>query len=568
MPLPNETIKELLLKSRTLNEEEFDSVERESQRTGVPIIRLLIANGRLTQQYLNELISGFLNIPIFDFKASQPKPETIEILPESVARRRQVLVFEKNPEKNIFKVAMADATDIENINFLKEFLKGEIEPYIASLIDLKLGFRLYKKKTAKEFETIISERVKELGASLKQGGEGNILESVPLVQLFDSIIDYAAILDASDIYFQPEEDILKIRFRVDGLLKDIISIDKSINDGVVARAKTLSGLRIDEHLKPQDGRFRFRSSDIDLDVRTAVMPTFFGEKITLRILGAGQAFIGFEELGMSQNIIENLIKAVKKPYGMVLSSGPTGSGKTTTIYGILNLLNKPEVHITTIEDPVEYVVQNVSQTQVNQQAGIDFASGLRALLRHSPDIIFIGEIRDTDTAAISVNSALTGHLLISTIHTNDAPGAVMRLLNLNVPPFLIGSTVNAVLAQRLVRKICVNCIESYSPPPALKKQIEDAAARKNEKARMPSILYRGKGCSTCGHTGYEGRIGIFEIFAIDENVKAIINSENLNSEILKKAAKEQNMTSMFEDGINKAEVGVTTIEEVLRVISE
>ncbi|MBI2591680.1 MAG: type II/IV secretion system protein [Candidatus Brennerbacteria bacterium] len=568
MPLPNETIKELLLKSKTLNEEEFNAVERESQRTGVPVIRLLIANGRLTQGYLNELISGFLNIPIFDFKASQLKPETIEALPESIARRRQIIVFGKNQEKNSFKVAMADATDIENINFLKEYLKGEIEPYIASLSDLKMGFRLYKKKSSKEFETMISERVREVGASLKQGGGANILESVPLVQLFDTIIDYAAILDASDIYFQPEEDVLKIRFRVDGLLKDIISIDKSINDGVVARAKTLSGLRIDEHLKPQDGRFRFRSSDIDLDIRTAIMPTFFGEKISLRILGANQSFISFEELGMNQNIIENLIKAVKRPYGMVLSSGPTGSGKTTTIYGILNVLNKPEVHITTIEDPVEYIVQNVSQTQVNQQAGIDFASGLRALLRHSPDIIFIGEIRDTDTAGISVNAALTGHLLISTIHTNDAPGAVMRLLNLNVPPFLIGSTVNAVLAQRLVRKICVNCIESYSPPPALKKQIETEAARKNEKARMPSILYRGKGCSTCGNTGYEGRIGIFELFTIDENVKSIINSQGLNSEMLKKAAKEQNMTSMFEDGINKAEVGVTTIEEVMRVISE
>ncbi|MEK7146935.1 MAG: GspE/PulE family protein, partial [Patescibacteria group bacterium] len=498
---------------------------------------------------------------------SQLKPETIEVLPESVARRRQVIVFGKNPEKNSFKVAMADATDIENINFLKEYLKGNIEPHIASLSDLKMGFRLYKKKSAKEFETMISERVKELGASLKQSG-GNILESIPLVQLFDTIIDYAAILDASDIYFQPEEDFLKIRFRVDGLLKDIISIDKSINDGVVARAKTLSGLRIDEHLKPQDGRFRFRTSDIDLDIRTAIMPTFFGEKISLRLLSANQAFISFEELGMSQNVIETLIKAIKKPYGMILSSGPTGSGKTTTIYGILNILNKPEVHITTIEDPVEYVVQNVSQTQVNQQAGIDFASGLRALLRHSPDIIFIGEIRDTDTAAISVNAALTGHLLISTIHTNDAPGAVMRLMNLNIPPFLIGSTVNAVLAQRLVRKICVNCIESYNPPASLKKHIEEAASQKNEKARMPSILYRGKGCSNCGHTGYDGRIGIFEIFNIDENVKAAINSQNLNSEILKKTAKEQKMTSMFEDGINKAEVGVTTIEEILRVISE
>ncbi|MEK7212244.1 MAG: ATPase, T2SS/T4P/T4SS family, partial [Patescibacteria group bacterium] len=402
MALPNETIKTILLKDGVVDEAGWQQIEKESKRSGLTVQRLLVAEGRLSHKYLNELIGAYLHVPLFDIRSMQVKSESVETLPEAVSRQRQVLVIGHDAKTKAFHVAMLDPTDMDNLNFLKEYLKGDIEPYLATSEDLRLGYRLYKKKASENFENLISEQVQALRSSLVQGG-GNVLENVPLAQFFDTIVDYGAILDASDIYFQPEEEIMKVRFRIDGVLRDILIVDKSINDGVVAKVKTMAGLRIDEHMRPQDGRFRVHSSDVELDVRAAVMPTFFGEKVSLRLLPGMQSFLTFDELGMEPNIVDKLQRAIKRPFGMLLSSGPTGSGKTTTIYGVLSLLNRPEVHITTVEDPVEYLIRNVSQTQVNLQADITFASGLRALLRHSPDIIFIGEIRDRETADIAVN---------------------------------------------------------------------------------------------------------------------------------------------------------------------
>jgi len=567
MALPTETLKKLLESGGILKEGEFESIEAAAKRGGVSIPRLLISEGRLTQQYLNQLVSKFLDIPLFDIRVNTPKLEVVDLLPESVARQREVLLFAKNEEKNAFKVAIIDPTNIETMNFLREYLKGDIEPYLATLDDLRTGYQLYKKKAAEVFEAAIANKIKALTSNFKGGG-GTILENIPMAELFDGLLDYGAILEASDIYFQPEELFLKVRFRIDGILREILSIDKSINEGIVARIKSLANLRIDEHLKPQDGRFRFKSDDVDVDVRCAIMPSFFGEKTTLRLLAGGESFLSFEELGMGMKTIEKLRVAAKKPYGMILSSGPTGSGKTTTIYTVLALLNRPEVHITTIEDPIEYIVPNISQTQVNLQADITFASGLRALLRHSPDIIFIGEIRDKETADVAVNAALTGHLLISTIHTNNAPSAIIRLLDLGIPPFLISATLNAVLAQRLVRKICVNCIESSSLPAPIAKQINVEFAKIKKPPQLPTIVFRGKGCSICGHTGFKGRLGIFELFTIDDDLKNAINEQSLTLDKIDLAVEEQGMTTMFEDGIQKVELGLTTVEELLRVISE
>lgn len=567
MALPADTLKKLVGKAGILSEDEFDRYEREAERRGLPVERILIAEGKITQTYLNELISKFLNIPIVDFEKEPPDPKLIEALPETIARQRQAVVFGKDEEKKVFKVAMADPTDIETVNFLREYLKGEIEPYLSPPESLRFAFRIYKKRVSEEFEKQITDKIARLATSLKEIGV-SVLESIPLAQLFDTILDYAATLNASDIYFQPQEDSLLVRFRVDGVVRDIVTMDKVINEGIVARTKILSALRIDEHLKPQDGRFRFKSSDMDFDVRTAVMPTFFGEKVTLRLLSTSSAFLTFEELGMQKETADKLRKELSKPYGMILSSGPTGSGKTTTIYAMLALLNKPEVHIATIEDPIEYVIARVSQTQVNPQAGITFATGLRSMLRHSPDILVVGEVRDSETADISINASLTGHLLISTIHTNDAPTAVPRLLDLGVPPFLISATLNAVIAQRLVRKICRNCVESSTVPEGVRKVVEEELARRKRKRALPKVLYHGRGCSVCGFTGYAGRVGIFEIFVVDENTRNLITSGTITVDILRQAADAQGMQTMFEDGLSKVETGVTTVEEILRAIRE
>ncbi|MEK7465504.1 MAG: GspE/PulE family protein [Patescibacteria group bacterium] len=560
-------ITDLLVKEGVVKKEEVATLEEEAKQLGATFSRYLISQGRLTEKRLNEIISTFLNVPIFDIKERALKPEFVELLPEAIARQRQLLIVDADQKKKTYSVAMTDPTDIDTLTFLAEYLNGTIDPYLISSEDLRFGFRIYKKKSSAEFQKIINERIKELRTTLKRGAEGNILENVPLVQLFDAVMDYAAILDASDIYFQPEEELLRIRFRVDGLLRDIFITDKAINDGIIARAKTLSALRIDEHVKPQDGRFRFRTSDTDLDIRVAIMPTFFGEKLTLRLLAGSQSFLTFEELGVSDVMAQKLYQTVKRPYGMLLSAGPTGSGKTTTIYSILTLLNRPEVHIATIEDPIEYMIPNVSQTQVNVQANITFASGLRALLRHSPDVILIGETRDAETASISINAALTGHLLISSIHTNNAPSAVVRLLDLGIPSFLIASTLNAVVAQRLGRKICQNCIESYPTPPSIAKQIQEEFARAGKKNPPPKKLYRGKGCTICDNTGYKGRTGIFEILVVSEKIRDIIAGTHFTLDSLSEMARAEGMTTMFEDGLEKVERGVTTIEELFRIMS-
>jgi type IV pilus assembly protein PilB len=562
MALPLEKIKKLLVDSSVITKEALDEAENEAKKSGVPLTRYLIAEGKLTQEYLSELISKFFHIPLLDLRSQALKPEIVQLIPENVARERQVMVIEKTGRT--FKVAMADPTDIDSINFLKEYLKGEIEPYLVMPEDLRFGYQVYKKKSSEDFEAVIKAKIKDLSTNIKKGGQ-NILENVPLAELFDTLLDYAAILDVSDIYFQPQEDVLKIRFRVDGIVRDMLSIDKSLTDGMVARVKTLSGLRIDEHFKPQDGRFRFHSQDLDFDIRTAIMPTLFGEKVTMRLLASAQAFLSFEELGMNEDISGKLKTAVKKPYGMVLSSGPTGSGKTTTIYAVLSLLNTSDVHITTIEDPIEYIVPNVSQTQVNLQAGITFPNGLRALMRHNPDIIFIGEVRDAETADVSVNAALTGHLLISTIHTNDAPSTVVRLVDLGIPPFFIGATLNAILAQRLARKICLNCIESYSSPPATMERIAEELKRIGKQPRSPKIMFKGKGCALCSFTGYKGRTGIFEILTIDEPIRKIIAAPELTLDKIREAANAQGMVTMLEDGLNKVERGITTVDELFRI---
>lgn len=569
MAIPQNTLKKLLVESSLIEEAEFSTLEQEAKRTGVSIDRLLISQGRLTQQYLSELVSKFLNIPIVDFQVTPIQPEALHLLPESAARQRNSIVFDHDAKKGTFQVAMADPTDVDTINFLREYLKGEIEPYIASAQTLRLGYQVYKRKAAKDFEHLLEEKVQQLVVTLQEVSGMNILESVPLTQLFDNIIDYGATLNASDIYFQPEEDKLIIRFRVDGLLRDVTSIDKRVNEGLVARAKILSGLRIDEHMRPQDGRFKFKSSSYDVDIRTAVIPTFYGEKITLRLLPAGKELISFEELGVDhENTGKKLLQEIHKPYGMILSSGPTGSGKTTTIYAILNILNRPEVHITTIEDPVEYVVPRVSQTQVNPAAGITFATGLRSFLRHSPDIMVVGEIRDAETAEIAIHAALTGHLLISTIHTNNAVGAIPRLIDLGVPAFFVSATLNAVIAQRLVRRICQQCIASHELSHAEEKTIQQEMQRHGRKRDVTRILYKGKGCSACGKTGYSGRIGLFELFVIDEKVRNIITSQQVTTDALLEVALAQGMKTMFEDGLEKAEHGLTTLEEIFRAIRE
>ena len=390
-----------------------------------------------------------------------------------------------------------------------------------------------------------------------------------IIRLIDCLVEKAHRIRASDIHIIPDEDKVRIRIRVDGVLQDAYEFPKSIHHEIISRIKILSGLRTDEHQAAQDGRFRVSNSNSNfgnLDVRVSIAPTYHGENAVLRLLSnQADEQHTLEALGFSKPNCEKIINAIQKPYGMILATGPTGSGKTTTLYTILKMLNKKEISIITVEDPIEYAVDGVEQIQVNHRTGLNFANGLRSILRQDPDVIMVGEIRDQETGALAVNTALTGHLLLSTLHTNDAATTLPRLLDMKIESYLVASTVNLAIGQRLVRKICEDCRKERKLTEAEHKSISDALSGISIPYDM--AIYKGYGCESCNGTGYKGRIGIHEILVMDDDIREAILKKVSASDI-KQIAKINGMTSMIEDGFDKVKDGITTIEEILRVIHE
>lgn len=394
------------------------------------------------------------------------------------------------------------------------------------------------------------------------------LESVSIINLVDLFIAYAYDSRASDVHIEPGSERLRVRFRIDGVLHDIfenISISKELQQEIISRIKVLSGLRTDEHSVPQDGRFKAKAEGTSgVDIRVSILPTHYGENVVMRVL-AGTANFQLEDLGFSEKDLLRVKKAMKRPYGMILANGPTGSGKTTTLYTILKQLNVPDVSIITIEDPVEYSLEGTTQIQTNNQVGLTFASGLRSILRQDPNIIMVGEIRDQETAGIAVNAALTGHLLLSTLHTNDAATTFPRLLDMGVPPFLVASTVNVVMGQRLIRTLCQACRVDR----VLTKEEYDSASElvPDLKARGDMKVYKSMGCDACGNSGYSGRTGIREVLDVSEEIRKLVMARASAAEI-KQVATEEGMTTMLDDGLRKVEEGITSLEEVIRIIHE
>jgi len=569
LTIPEDKLRELLVKEGIIKEEDFDSALTEARRMGQNPTDILIARNLLTQDYYLNLVAGFYGVERAGLVNRALDETIIQAIPEDVARQRRVIVFGRNSDGS-FAAAMENPVDLETIDFLSKFLKGKIVPYLASPEDLHHGFSFYSRRSAESFKQIIEENIQ---ASLhsQAAGIAEAAKEVPIIAIVDNLIAYAIASRASDIHLEVLEKELMIRYRVDGILHEIIRVLKEVHPAVVARIKLLASLKLDEHAKPQDGRFRYKIGHDLMDIRVAIMPTFYGEKVEMRLLAATQRPQSLEELGMLEDHVTILRENIKKTYGMVLVTGPTGSGKTTTLYSLINILNRPEVNIVTIEDPIEYDMKYVNQTQVNSAQGITFASGLREIVRQDPNIIMVGEIRDEETADIAVQSALTGHLVLSSLHTNDAPTALPRLLDLRVPPFLAAAVLNLIAAQRLVRHICLACIFSYKPEPFLidsvKKQLAELKIDP-EKIKLPNFFYKGTGCSSCGGTGYKGRLGIFEMLNITEEIRQLIVSPDFTLDALSAVALKQGMVTMFEDGLRKVERGLTTIEEVLRVIRE
>jgi type IV pilus assembly protein PilB len=384
-----------------------------------------------------------------------------------------------------------------------------------------------------------------------------------VLKLVDLFVEHAHQMHASDLHFDPQPDGLRVRLRVDGVLQESLTIPKQLNNPFISRIKILSGLRTDEHQAAQDGRFRYTTQDgVPIDVRVSIAPTYHGENAVLRLLVDQQAQYTLSALGFSEENQAKLHRAIRKPYGMILATGPTGSGKTTTLYTILKLLNTPDVSIVTIEDPVEYAIEGIEQIPVNDRTNLTFSSGLRSILRQDPNIIMVGEVRDQETAGLAINTALTGHLVLTTLHTNDAATTLPRLLDLKIEPYLIGSTVNVAIGQRLVRKICEGCKTSYEPSEVELKSIEHFVPKGKGKKHE---FYRGKGCDACNQTGYSGRVGIHEVIEVDKPIREAI-LEKQSSAVIKEIAINNGMTTMVQDGLAKAAKGITTVEEVLRTL--
>lgn len=568
--LPSSKLKEILVKQGLIDPDTFDLLKIEAERKRQNLTDIVVSQGFINKDYLFLLIAKSLGVERVNLGAIKIDEQVLHLISEDNARRRKVIVFGREAD-GTFDVAMEDPTDLETIDFLQLRLGGKVRPFLASDEDLNRGFSLYEAKLTKDFKRIIEESIKE---SLRLKAKGDLEEAaadLPIVAIVDNLFAYAFSSRASDIHFEVLDDAILIRYRVDGILHEVIRMPKEIHPAVVARIKILSNLRVDEHTHPQDGRFRYKVGDNIVDVRVSTIPTFYGEKVELRLLEAAQKPLSFAELGMSEGIIKIMNEAIRKSYGMVLVCGPTGSGKTTTLYSTMNVLNRPEVNIVTIEDPIEYDMRYVNQVQVNVAAGITFANGLRSILRQDPNIIMVGEIRDSETANIAVQAALTGHLMLSSLHTNDAPTAIPRLIDMGIPPFLVAAVLNAVSAQRLARRIHLDCIESYTPEPgviaAVKNTLKEIGVNP-DYYRVPKTFYRGRGCNACNHTGYYGRIGLFEVLAVTEVVRKAINNVNFNLDVLRRLVREEGLVTIFEDGLKKVERGLTTIDELFRVIRE
>jgi len=558
--LPDKLIKEIVEESKYVDKDKLAAAALSSSELRKPLSETLVFKGLLSDEILGKLVAEHFKVPYYSLQKKRVSEEMLALLPETTARNFRVIPLELT--KNRLKLGMEDPRNLEAIEFVKRKTGYSIEPTLVTSDELNVALGSYKKNINEEFSEIIKNNADRTSHTKLEDIEKAAID-VPVVKVLDTLLEYAVAEGASDVHIEHGEDESIVRFRVDGFLKDVITLNKDLHLPVVARIKILSGLKIDEHRVPQDGRFKFKSDDEIISLRVSILPSFYGENIVMRILRESARPLSLEELGLTGSSLALLKQNIQRSHGLILVTGPTGSGKTTTLYSVLNMLNTIKVKICTVEDPVEYAIKRVSQVHVNTKTGLTFASGLRALLRHDPNIIMVGEIRDGETVDMAIHSALTGHLVLSSLHTNSAAGAIPRLIDMGAEPFLVASTLSLVIAQRLVRGICPSCVEKTKVSPEMLKFIEKLAGEDISKQEF----YKGKGCPECSGSGYKGRVGIYEALELDADLRTLIRGKVSAKEIEDKA-KEKGMTSLFMSGLDQVAAGVTTIEEVLRVMRE
>jgi type IV pilus assembly protein PilB len=556
---------EVLKKSGFIEAQALDDAYKASTDINKPLSDILIFRGLCSEEMLGQLIADSLKVPYVSLKNRIIPDEILLLFPENLARRYRIVPYETS--ESTITIATDDPEDIEAMETVRKRTGLEVKISYATKGEISKALNQYKRDFKKKFETIVSENAKK-ASTLKEFTIEQLIQvaqDIPVVKTFDALLEYAVAENASDIHIELGGESVLIRLRIDGVLHDIINLPKEIHPAIIARIKVLSNLKIDEHRVPQDGRFRFQIDENLIALRVSIIPGFYGENVVMRLLPESSRPLSMEELGITGRNNELLKENIRKPYGMILVTGPTGSGKTTTLYSVLNILNTPRVKICTVEDPVEYGIARVNQIQVNPKTKLTFAAGLRALLRHDPDIIMVGEIRDEETASIAIHSALTGHLVLSTIHTNNAISTLARFIDMGAQPYLLTSTLNVVIAQRLVRRICSACISEYIPSPEVVRRL--AAAQKNKTNKKNGMkFFKGKGCIECRNTGFKGRIGVYEVLSVDDEVRELI-LKGASEKDIRDTVERKGMKYMFDDGLDKVQAGLTTIEEVLAAVT-
>lgn len=561
-----------LVKSGLLPEAEYERLQQQSLATGVSIDELVERSGVVGATELVKTKAKLYNIPFVALSDLASSPEALAKIPESVAEHYSVLPFQFNPKEKQLYVAMANPLDMQTVGFLEAKSGTRIIPHMAVEAELVEEIpRRYSQGLSAEVSQVLKESA-ESDVSRKVvdvGKLGEVIREAPIAKIVATILEFAVKARASDVHIEPLEEHTRVRYRIDGILLEKLVLPKKVHDAVVSRIKILAELKIDERRLPQDGRFAFRTEDQEVDLRVSTLPTVDGEKIVMRLLRKTSNVPTLGELGLRGMALKNVEDSIKVPHGIVLITGPTGSGKTTTLYSVLHILNTAKVNIVTLEDPVEYQIDGVNQVQINPKAGLSFATGLRSFLRQDPNIIMVGEIRDNETAELAIQASLTGHLVFSTLHTNSASGALPRLLDMQAEPFLLASSMTCVAAQRVVRKICDNCKEAYTPPAPIVEQMKQVLgpmyeAYLSKLGGKPMTLSRGRKCEACGETGYRGRVGIFEVLKVTEKIGKLI-LERAPAIQIEQAAVTDGMVLMEQDGYLKALEGITTLEEVMRV---
>lgn len=556
-------IEDILFKQGLLNRDQLTAIKLESINSGQSAEKLIIQHGLVPSDKLLIARSQMLSVPYMNLETRGILADVLNYIPEAVARRYKLIPFDK--QGNRLLVAMEDPLDLQVIQFLEKKSGLFITPYLATSEGiLKAINEQYSQNLTTEVTSALKEvSAFEQAAAPTQAEETEVIREAPVVNIITHLMEYAIKSRASDIHIEPLEDKTRVRYRIDGILHEKVILPQKVHDALVSRIKILSSLKIDEKRLPQDGRYTFEFNKLFYDLRISIVPTIFGEKVVIRLLPKAARAPTLPELGLRGQALKDLESQILRPHGIVLVCGPTGSGKTTTLYSILTKISTTAVNILTIEDPVEYQIPGANQVQVNPQIGLTFASALRSFLRQDPNIILVGEIRDTETAELAIQAALTGHGVFSTLHTNSASGALPRLLDMGAEPFLLVSSINAIVGQRILRQVCPHCRTSYNPPSEVVANLK-AVLGKLLPDNKQITLYKGVGCNVCGHTGYMGRIGIFEVLIASTKIMNLIYQRS-SSQDIEKAAHEEGMIILLQDGYLKAIEGVTTLEEVLRV---